>query len=370
MPAALPDFGSCRRVLIIKPSSLGDIVHTLPTVHLLKESYPHLEFTWVINPVFASLVEGNADLAGTAFFPRDQFRGLGGLWRFSRWLNHIPPRLKPDIALDFQGLLRSGLTAHASRAPLRAGFSDSREGARFFHTHIIPVNPDAHAIDRSLTLPRAFGLAGPACFPLPQGSCPAAFFSGNAAYSGTPPAPRVTGAETLSLPPAPILLHPFSRGKRKSLTPPQTLLLCQALSPLPVILVGRSELTFSDPLPTNTRNLLNQTTLHELIWLIRRARGVISVDSGPMHIAAALTPHVLSLHAWSDPRKVGPWHAGTSVYKAGKLMQTGHLDPAFCSLSSDIPDSAIPQIAAWAFQTPSAPETREVLPGSRPFGDS
>ena len=331
MPATLPDLGSCQRALIIKPSSLGDLVHTLPSVHLLKQQFPHIEFSWLVNPEFAPLLEGNPDLAGTILFPRENFRGAHGLWNFTRWLKQLPAQLQPDIALDFQGLLRSGLTARFSRAPVRIGFSDSREGARFFHTHIIRVDPNAHAIDRSLTLPRTLGLPGPAIFPLPQGSRPASLAS---------------GAD------APLLLHPFSRGTGKSLTPAQTLGLCQVLAPLSVILVGRTGLTLP-PLPPNTQNLINQTTLPELIWLIRRARGVISVDSGPMHIAAALTPNVLSLHTWSDPRKVGPWHPGTTVWKAGRLMPASQLDPGICSLNSDFPDSAITQVAAWAHELPN-----------------
>ncbi len=334
MPDVLPDLSSSRRALIIKPSSLGDLVHTLPSVHLLKQKFPHIEFTWLANPAFAPLLEGNPDLAGTILFPREQFRGASGLLNFARWLKQLPTQLQPDVALDFQGLLRSGLTARASRAPTRIGFSDSREGARFFHTHIIPVDPNAHAIDRSLNLPRALGADGPTVFPLPPGNCPAVLTEG-------------------AVPENALLLHPFSRGMGKSLTPAQTLMLCQALHPLPVLLVGRSDLPIP-PLPPNAHNLLNQTSLPELIWLIRRVRGVMSVDSGPMHIAAALTPNVLSLHTWSDPRKVGPWHHGTTVWKAGHLMPTGQFDPVRCVLNSSFPDSAIPQIAAWAHQLPAA----------------
>ena len=334
MSAALPNLSSCRRALIIKPSSLGDLVHTLPAVNLLRQKFPQIEFTWLANPAFAPLLEGNPDLSGTILFPREQFRGAAGLWRFRSWLKQLPSRLQPDVALDFQGLLRSGLTARASRAPLRIGFSDSREGARLFHTHIIPVDPNAHAIDRSLSLPRALGAEGPALFPLPPGKCPVLLTEG-------------------MVPENAILLHPFSRGRGKSLTPAQTVTLCQALHPLPVILVGRSDLPVP-PLPPNAHSLLNQTSLSELIWLIRRARGVISVDSGPMHIAAALTPNVLSLHTWSDPRKVGPWHPGTTVWKAGHLMATGQFDPAVCALDGGFPAAAIPQIAAWAHQLPAA----------------
>jgi len=330
MPAApLPDPGTFRRALILKPSSLGDIVHTLPTVHLLKERYPHLEFTWVVNPAFAPLLEGNPDLAGILPFPRGDFRGLAGLGRFRRWLKELPVRCRPEVAFDFQGLLRSGLMARASGAPVRYGFSDSREGARFFHNRIIQVDPQAHAIERSLALPRSLGLSSPAVFPLPPGNCPAALTDG-------------------TVPPGTVLLHPFSRGTGKSLTVSQALKLCQALAPAPVFLVGQSDEILPAALPANARNLLNRTTLPELIWLIRRARRVISVDSGPMHIAAAITPHVLSLHTWSDPRKVGPWHPGTTVWKAGHLLPVNALDPGVCGLNSNFPDHALDQVADWA----------------------
>lgn len=340
MSAALPDLGSCQRALIIKPSSLGDLVHTLPSVHLLKQKFLHLSFTWLAHPAFAPLLAGNPDLSGTLLFPRDQFRGASGLLKFARWLKQLPTHLQPDVALDFQGLLRSGLTARASRAPIRIGFSDSREGARLFHTHVIPVDPHAHAIDRSLTFPRALGATGPLVFPLPLGTQPVGL------------APSTFNMQRSTFDAPPLLLHPFSRGTGKSLTSDQTLALCHALAPLPVLLVGRSDVPLP-PLPANTQNLLNRTTLPELIWLIRRSRGVISVDSGPMHIAAALTPHVLSLHTWSDPRKVGPWHPGTTVWKAGQLMPTGQFDPAVCVLQSDFPDSAIPDVAAWAHGLPA-----------------
>ena len=330
--AFLPDLQACRRALLIKPSSLGDLVHTLPAVHLLKQRFPQLAITWLVNPAFAPLLEGNPDLAETLAFPREHFRGPLGLARFGRWLQQWRRREPPDVALDFQGLLRSGLTARASGATLRLGLSDSREGARFFHTHRIQVDPRAHAIERSLALPRALGADGPLVFPLPQGNRPAAL------------------AE-LEIPPQAMVLHPFSRGPGKSLSAAQVIRLSEALAPLPVFLVGRREMPL-EGLPANAHNLLNATSLPELIWLIRRAHGVISVDSGPMHIAAALTPRVLSLHTWSDPRKVGPWHPGTTAWKADHFMPTDHLDPRLCARDSPFPDTALAPVAAWAPQLP------------------
>ena len=121
------------------------------------------------------------------------------------------------------------------------------------------------------------------------------------------------------------MLHPFSRGDGKSLTDEQVRDLCEALAPLPVVLVGRSD----DTLPTlrdGVIDLLNQTTLEELVGVTRRAGFVISVDSGPMHIAAAISDRLVSIHTWSDPRKVGPYAPGAWVWKAGALQQMGDYD--------------------------------------------
>jgi ADP-heptose:LPS heptosyltransferase len=93
-------------------------------------------------------------------------------------------------------------------------------------------------------------------------------------------------------------------------------------------------------------NLVNATTLLQLIGLLRRARFVVSVDSGPMHLASALRRPLLGLHTWSDPRKVGPYDPGAWVWKAGRILRrhevddalaghTGGLDPAALRLLAD-----------------------------------
>ncbi|HEX5175982.1 MAG TPA: glycosyltransferase family 9 protein, partial [Chthoniobacteraceae bacterium] len=79
--------------------------------------------------------------------------------------------------------------------------------------------------------------------------------------------------------------------------------------------------------PDNCVNLLNHTTILQLVWLIRRARFIISVDSGPMHIAAALTDRLISIHTWSDPRKVGPYNPDAWVWKNGDLRRVRDLPP-------------------------------------------
>ncbi len=122
-----------------------------------------------------------------------------------------------------------------------------------------------------------------------------------------------------------VLLHPFARGGRKSLSDFAIETFCRAFAPVRVVLAGRTERTFS--LPENCVSLLNQTSILQLIWLIRSARFTVSVDSGPMHIAAAISDRLVSIHTWSDPRKVGPYNPNAWVWKNHQLVQIRDLQP-------------------------------------------
>jgi heptosyltransferase I len=285
-----------RSILVIKPSSLGDVVHTLPAVACVKKRWPAAKLTWLVNPEWAPLLEGNRDIDEVLLFPRAQFRGLGGLLRFRRWAATLP---KHDLVLDFQGLFRSGYIARKAGGE-RWGTSDSREGARFFHDRIASVPPRSepvHAVRRYLALAGALGCetAGELEWKLPAASPPEGF------------------------PADAIVLHPFSRGAGKSLTVQQVAAFCSALAPRKVVIVGRA----SEAIPAagNVLDFLNRTTLPELCALLRAARFVVSVDSGPMHIAAALNPRLLSIHTWSDPRKVGPFSPDAWVWKDGRISR-------------------------------------------------
>jgi len=291
-----------RSILIIKPSSLGDVVHTLPAVAMLKRRWPASRLTWLVNPEWAPLLEGNPHVDEVAIFPRGEFRGFRGWAKIPRWARQMAMR-KVDLVVDFQGLLRSALIARLCRGGEVAGLSDAREGARFFYDRVVNVRGIAHAVDRYLRLASEWGADIPAQldWPLP---------------AGTPP-PGFTADQPF------VLLHPFSRGVGKSLTPAQVREACAELAPWRVVIAGRAAERL-EPAP-NGIDLLNRTTLGELIWLIRRADFVISVDSGPMHIASALTPRLLSIHTWSDPARVGPHDPAAWIWNGRAFLQVRDL---------------------------------------------
>ena len=294
-----------KSILIIKPSSLGDVVHTLPAVAALRDANPKAEITWVINPEWTTLLRGNPDVDHVHIFPRGEFRGLSAPRSLLPWLKKTKT-LRPDVAFDFQGLLRSALIGRVSRPQEFWGMSDSREGSRLLYQRIAKVDRRAHAVDRYLKLAEAFGVPIPEQlrFPLPTGDA----------------LPRFD-----AYPPF-VLLHPFARGARKSLSNAVIEEFCRAFDPIRVVIVGQTSRKIT--VPDNCVNLANQTTLLQLIWLIRTARFTISVDSGPMHIAAAVTSQLLSIHTWSDPRRVGPYNSAAWIWKNGQLLRVEELPGA------------------------------------------
>jgi ADP-heptose:LPS heptosyltransferase len=292
-----------KSILIIKPSSLGDVVHTLPAVALIKDTYPGAKVTWVINPEWSPLLRGNPDVDHVHIFPRGDFTGLGAPVSFWPWLKKTR-ELRPELALDFQGLLRSALIGKISRAENLYGMSDGREGSRLFYHRTAKVNRREHAIERYLKLAELAGAkVGEALrCPLPTGDT----------------LPRFDEY------PAFILLHPFARGEKKSLSNSVIEKFCEAFGPTRVVIVGKSTRKIEPP--ENCVDLTNQTTLLQLVRLIRVARFVVSVDSGPMHIAAAIAQNLLSIHTWTNPRRVGPYNPDAWIWRNGKILRVSELE--------------------------------------------
>jgi ADP-heptose:LPS heptosyltransferase len=153
-----------------------------------------------------------------------------------------------------------------------------------------------------------------------------------------------------------VLLHPFSRGAGKSLSTAQVDELCDRLDGIPVVIAGRADdslAQWSPPLPVI--NWLNRTSLPELIWLLRRADFALSVDSGPMHLAAAVSPRVLSLHTWSDPLKVGPYPDEAWAWKDGEIRSMAEWrrlgpGPVQARGQGEFPSDGVEAIAAFMWK--------------------
>ncbi len=310
-----------RTLLVLKPSSFGDIIHTLPAVARLKAAWPDCRIAWLANQEWVPLLEGNPALAEIIPFPRQEFRGWGGGWRMVQWLRSGAVSRRSDLALDFQGLLRTAVIGRASGARVLAGLSDAREGATLlYHRTVASPRQPVHAITRYLAL------AG-AAIGKPEVN------DDQSAYGGV--SELLPAGSPTSLPfefeHGFVLIHPYSRGGGKSLTKENIREFIRQFIKAKIVLVGHAESPVAGEIP-GCLNLLGRTSIHELIWLTRRASFVVSVDSGPAHLAAALGRPMVSIHAWSDPRRVGPYRQDAWVWKNGRLVQVRDLpgmEPSF-----------------------------------------
>ena len=320
------DLTQFRSVFIVKPSSLGDIVHTLPVVYLIKQANPAIKVRWIANPEWLLLLRGVDCVDELLEFPRKKLGGLLAPLKYWQWAPNVrlTDNSEPELVLDFQGLARSAFISRARRGTRVLGLSDAREGARFFYDEVVPVDKNAHAVDRYLQMSTALGIVAPCRgalhWPLPAGD----------AMEGGFPTDFV-------------LVHPWSRGKGKSLSNEVLHGILDQLKPHPVVLVGRTERPVVS-LGAHVRDLSNQTSLTQLIWLMRRARWNISVDSGPMHIAAAVNDRTLGIHTWSDPRKVGPYNPRSLVWKAGRVATVAELADKECVTDSEVTLADIPAL--------------------------
>src|SRR5437879_864045 len=163
-----------QRIAIIKPSALGDIIHSLPVLTALRQRYPDATIAWVVNRAYAELLHGHPDL--DVVLPLDRGASRHGLVAAVRSYAQFFADFRQqrfDLVIDLQGLLRSALMTVCSGAARRVGLSSAREGAQAFYTDVIAVADfqALHAVDRYWLVADAFGVGHlPKSFrvPLPE----------------------------------------------------------------------------------------------------------------------------------------------------------------------------------------------------------
>ena len=149
-----------ERILVVKLSAIGDIIHTLPAVAALRRAYPEAWLAWLVERSGANLLRGNPDLdelitVDTRGWRANWCVGLRHLWYVTRHMR----RASFDLCIDFQGLFKSALFAYGSGAPRRLGFPRQmcREplSAVFTNMHGPLVDPRVHVVDQSVELLQA-----------------------------------------------------------------------------------------------------------------------------------------------------------------------------------------------------------------------
>ncbi len=278
-------------LLIIKPSSLGDIIHGLQVATSLKAQRADLRISWIVREMFAPLVR--ACVAVDKVFVFERAGGAKGFLKLMREVRET----KYDYVFDMQGLLRTGLMTSRALATKKVGRTDAREMAGIFYDEKVPLPPDgrrSHAIEILLQFAPVLGVK-----PELRGSL------------------KFREADNLNLKFAegrggakPFLMFPDSRraekrwGGFKQLTE----LILREDKSHKVVWAGNNYLPDRSTFPSaQFFNLTGNTSLVSLPALIRRSEWVISNDSGPMHLAAALGVKTIGIFGPTDPRQYGPY---------------------------------------------------------------
>lgn len=291
------------KVLILKPSSLGDVVQALPVARLLHRARPDAEIHWWLNRELTPLLEGDPDIARVIPFDRKRLGRLSGLPRLIPHLQSIRAQ-RYDWVIDLQSLARSAFVSWYARGGFTIGLEDRREGAPAFYDQAVPrAGFTTHAVDWYLDVLRALGIPVHGDFDwLPE----------------RPEVFRLLRCRIPGMGPDCIALQPGARWENKRWPLDHfRQVIAQLRTRLPgtqiLILGGAEDRPLGAALAaagvSGVRDLTGQLDLQELVEVMRRVRVLVTNDTGPMHIAAALGRPVVGLFGPTEPRRTGPYGA-------------------------------------------------------------
>lgn len=336
-------------ILIVKTSSMGDVIHTLPAAQAIRKAYPKAHLAWAVERAHAGVLARQPWLDELIVWNRGTLREWGrfiGRLRTRRW----------NLAIDFQGLFRSGLITWLSGANTRLGYAPTREKAHWFYNQRVPLaTMERHAVERYANLAFQAGAEVPQVpldRPYLEARAPQVSGLGRELF---PLHPSVEDWQAIKswlakqrFDPARqrlILLNPHCRKAANRWPAARFARLGDALaedSQNRVALIG-------GPV---ARDLCDEIE-HKMLWPVWRADGVFSLlgtaalcehaavlvtgDTGPMHIAAAVDLPIVALFGPANPLRTGPYSSGAIVLQEplecapcyGRTCKLGH-EPPLC----------------------------------------
>lgn len=283
------------RILIVRLGAMGDIIHTLPAAASLRESFPAAEIDWAVEPQWARLLDGNPHIDCVVAI----HRGPASIAQSLRALRRKPY----DLAIDFQGLVKSAIVARLARPRrllgLRRGLA--RESlAPLFYSQTVD-SAATHMVEMRIDVAAAAGATKRVlAFPMPPGR----------------PEGELPGGEF-------VLASPFAGWRSKQWPMEYYRALARQLRAelgIPLVLNGPSSALRE--LASVPGALAHVSGLEGLIFATRRASAVVGVDSGPLHIAAALNKPGVAIYGPTDPARNGPYCDAMQVLRAPGALTT------------------------------------------------
>lgn len=308
---------SPRRILVIKLSSLGDIVHTLPAVAALRQRFSSAHISWLVKTQWAPILEGNPDI--------NEVVSVDLAWRnWPMFVSNLR-RQSYDLIVDFQGLFRTGLMGMLSGATMRVGFARAREGAPWMYTHRVSLSRDQeiswrlleiHAVDRNLAIAEFLS----ADISRPTFQFPALAEDQNSIYEMLQNA-QVEKHQEL------IALAPWSRSALKSWPLDRFVQLAEELVRIPnlrvVVLGGPTDRPSAEKFlrlePHGLVSLVGKLSLRQLPELLKKMKLVVGNDSSLIHLAAGVGTRVLGIFGPTQPKATGPYPLSDHLIRRTEL---------------------------------------------------
>ncbi len=336
------------RILILKPSSLGDVIHAIPVLRNLRLTYPDAEIDWWVARGLAPLLEKDPDLSQCLLFDRDRW-SMPLYWpELLRHIRTLRAR-RYDLVIDLQALARSATFGWAVNGGTFLGLDDRREGAPLFYDRVIP--PPArriHAVERYLNVVPVLGQRVRWDFEW----LPVSAVEREELHDAHPDeGPWVA-------------LQPGARWPTKQWPVPAFSRLLHILKARGVtrfvVLGGKEDCEKGAALREEHPDLLDLTgkaSLRSMIEWLRRAAVMVTNDTGPMHVAAAVGTRVVAPFGPTDPVRTGPFGQEDRVLQAGiscvPCLKSYCSRPVAMECLDRIAPEQVAQAVEWALAHPT-----------------
>ncbi len=308
-----------EKILIVKPSSLGDVVHALPALELIKEQFPNAKIDWLVNPLFADVLEFSEDINYIIAFNRKKLgKVINFIPEFFSLLSELK-RGKYDLVFDFQGLFRSAIFSRLAAKEV-VGFAAPKEKiSTWFYRHKIDVASEGiHAIEKNCQL---------VCNYLNiDYYVPKVKLANTANFSQE--ATNILAEEKIPSSERFVAIVPGARWASKVWPAEFFAEVVREINKIDnsikFVCVGTNAdsensqkiIDLSGDFKENVYSLTGKTSVGGMIEILRRSSAVVTNDSGPMHIAAMLGVSTYALFGATDPTKTGPFGENAIAYLA------------------------------------------------------
>lgn len=298
------------KILIVKPSSLGDIIHALPFISALEELYPDAEISWVVNPLYKDLLIYNKNIKNIMLFDRNAWKKsfVDGCKKFYHLIKELRQE-KFDLVIDLQGLLRSALITFLSASKDRIVVDNTREGAALFYKKKMGSNAkDIHAVERIMSVAQDMGWK--------KRNLGLNDFAISVPDEVEQKIDKFVGCEKRL-----IIVNPFTRWESKKWSKESYVSLIKEL-------ISKGFLVAVTGAPSDQKegkiivdevdnpyllDCVGKTSLIELVAILKKAEFMVSSDSGPVHLANALGIKTVTLFGSTSPLRTAAYLDGNVV---------------------------------------------------------